>query len=286
MSGGRTLPAPGAGPVLPATGGGGPRPAAAGLRARPVAAGTRTPLAAAGPAGSRAAGLIGRILPAGVTSSEAFDDAAPAPLFLSEAALMAGRRARRRHQFATARTCARRCLSELGRSPAPLLPGPGGAPRWPQGVVGSITHCEGYRGAVAASAGRYAALGVDAEPVGPLPKGVLGLITSPAERVRLAELAAADPSVPWEKVLFSAKEAVYKAWYPATGIWLGFRDATLTLFPGGTFSAVLRPPRAAPVDPVYEGRWLTADGLVLTAVARRADARRVLPLRPPAASAG
>lgn len=216
--------------------------------------------------------MIERILPAGVTSSEAFDDEAPAVLYPAEAALMAGRRARRRRQFATGRALARRCLTQLGHSPAPLLPGPGGAPRWPACVVGSITHCEGYRAAVVSHASRHTALGIDAEPAGPLPKGVLGLITSPSERECLSALAAADGSVPWERVFFSAKEAVYKAWYPATGIWLAFRDATLTLSADGTFTAELRPPQAAPaaVDVVYEGRWLVARSLVLTAVARQA----------------
>ncbi|MFG2991727.1 4'-phosphopantetheinyl transferase [Streptomyces sp. NPDC048257] len=212
--------------------------------------------------------MIEELLPAGVTSSEAFDDAAPAPLFPAEAALMEGRRERRRRQFATARACARRCLAELGRPPVALLPGPGGAPRWPSGVVGSITHCQGYRAAVAAPASAVAALGIDAEPAGPLPRGVLDLITCAEERVHLARLAAADDRVPWERVFFSAKEAAYKAWYPATGIWLGFRDATLALSPAGTFTATLRPPVPAPVDPVYEGRWLAGGGLVLTAVAR------------------
>ncbi|MFB6615763.1 4'-phosphopantetheinyl transferase [Streptomyces sp. NPDC056367] len=218
--------------------------------------------------------MIEELLPPGVTSSEAFDDAAPAPLFPAEAALMEGRRARRRRQFATARACARRCLTQLGRNPVPLLPGPGGAPQWPSGVVGSITHCDGYRGAVAARSSSLAALGIDAEPSGPLPKGVLNLITSDEEREHLSDLASADPSVPWDRVFFSAKEAAYKAWYPATGIWLGFRDATLALSPEGTFSTTLRPPVPPPVDPVYEGRWLAGPDLVLTAVARPARADR------------
>lgn len=214
--------------------------------------------------------MIEELLPPGVTSSEAFDDAAPAPLFPAEAALMEGRRARRRRQFATARACARRCLTQLGRRPVPLLPGPGGAPQWPSGVVGSITHCDGYRGAVAARAAAVEALGIDAEPSGPLPKGVLGLITSPSERAHLSDLTAADPSLPWDRIFFSAKEAAYKAWYPATGIWLGFRDATLALSPEGTFTTTLRPPAPTSVDPVYEGRWLAGPELVLTAVVRSA----------------
>ncbi|MFE2288783.1 4'-phosphopantetheinyl transferase [Streptomyces sp. NPDC059443] len=212
--------------------------------------------------------MIEALLPPGVTSSEAFDDAAPAPLFPAEAALMKGRLARRRRQFATARACARRCLAELGRPPAALLPGPGGAPQWPRGVVGSITHCEGYRAAVAAPSSAMTALGIDAEPAGPLPPGVLGLITSAEERDHLAGLASADPSVPWDRLFFSAKEAAYKAWYPATGIWLGFREATLTLSPAGTFTTTLHPSVHPPVDPVYEGRWTTTPSLVLTLVSR------------------
>ncbi|CAM5567352.1 4'-phosphopantetheinyl transferase family protein [Streptomyces avidinii] len=219
--------------------------------------------------------MIEELLPSGVTSSEAFDDAAPAPLFPAEAALMAGRRERRRLQFATARACARQALAGLGVGPVAVLPGPGGAPRWPSGVVGSITHCEGYRAAVVAPERVVAAVGIDAEPAGPLPSGVLGLIASPAERAALAALAAADASVPWERVFFSAKEAAYKAWYPATGIWLGFRDAELVLSPAGAFTAVLRPPVPSPVDPVYEGRWLVGRGLVVTAVTRGVPA--VLP---------
>ncbi|MER5732693.1 4'-phosphopantetheinyl transferase superfamily protein [Streptomyces sp. NPDC002138] len=213
--------------------------------------------------------MIETLLPPGVASSEAFDDAAPAPLFPAEAALVAGRRARRRHQFATARACARHCLADLGHAPVPLLPGPGGAPAWPAGVVGSITHCDGYRAAVADHSGRTSALGIDAEPAGPLPPGVLGLITSPAERAHLATLTAADPATPWERLFFSAKEAVYKAWYPATGTWLGFRQATLTLSPTGTFTCTLHPPpEAPPVNPTYEGHWLSTPALVVTAVHR------------------
>ncbi|MEV6689038.1 4'-phosphopantetheinyl transferase superfamily protein [Streptomyces sp. NPDC051130] len=215
--------------------------------------------------------MIEALLPPGVTSSEAFDDEAPAPLFPAEAALMEGRLARRRRQFATARACARRCLAALGHSPAPLLPGPGGAPAWPAGVVGSITHCDGYRAAVADLSDRTSALGIDAEPAGPLPQGVLGLVTSAAERAHLRELAAAHRGVPWDRLLFSAKEAAYKAWYPATGVWLGFRDAAVALSPDGTFTCTLDVP-AAPggsVDPVYHGRWSAGADLVLTVVARR-----------------
>ncbi|MFE4641296.1 4'-phosphopantetheinyl transferase [Streptomyces sp. NPDC056730] len=214
--------------------------------------------------------MIEEILPPGVRSAEAFDDLAPAPLFPEEEALMAGRRQRRRAQFATARACARRALTELGLAPVPLLPGAGGAPRWPDGVVGSITHCDGYRAAVAARAADVAALGIDAELAGPLPRGVLGLVASAGERAALERLAAERPGVYWDRLLFSAKEAVYKAWFPSTGRWLGFAEAEVRLAPTGTFTAKLTPttppPRGAALR--FSGRWLTRGDLLVTFAAR------------------
>ncbi|MGW2057349.1 4'-phosphopantetheinyl transferase family protein [Streptomyces sp. NPDC001840] len=216
--------------------------------------------------------MIEEILPPGVRSSEAFDDLAPAPLFPEEAALMAGRRERRRAQFATARACARRSLAGLGLAPAPLLPGPGGAPRWPAGVVGSITHCDGYRAAVAARAAEVTALGIDAEPAEPLPRGVLGLVASEDERAALERLSAERPGVCWDRLLFSAKEAVYKAWYPAAERWLGFADADVRFSLRGTFTARLHPAEPPPGAPThFEGRWLVRNGLLLTAIAIRGE---------------
>ena len=111
--------------------------------------------------------------------------------------------------------------------------------------------------------------GVDAEPDLPLPALVLGAVTLPCERDMLSELAAADPGVSWDRLLFSAKETVYKAWFPLTGQWLGFPGARIAVQAGGTFSAVLRVPwPAAGGAPVagFDGRWLVRDGLIVTAV--------------------
>ncbi|WP_438827388.1 4'-phosphopantetheinyl transferase family protein [Streptomyces otsuchiensis] len=181
---------------------------------------------------------------------------------------MAGRHPERVRQFASARACARRAQAGLGLPPAPLLRGPGGAPAWSPGVVGSITHCGGYRGAAVARSTALAALGIDAEPALPLPTGVLGLVGTDEEGPMIADLTATRPDVPWDRLLFSAKEAVYKAWYPRSGQWLGFSRATVRLDPDGGFTARLRPERPAPGVPLrYTGRWLTGRGLLLTAVA-------------------
>ena len=71
-------------------------------------------------------------------------------LFPEEEAVVAGRSRSAGASSPPARACAREALAQLGAAPAPILPGRRGEPLWPAGVVGSITHCAGYRaGAVA-----------------------------------------------------------------------------------------------------------------------------------------
>ncbi|HEX2316656.1 MAG TPA: 4'-phosphopantetheinyl transferase superfamily protein [Thermomonospora sp.] len=209
--------------------------------------------------------MIEKILPAAVAVAESRHDSPDSVLFPEEEAVIARAVDKRRREFTTVRDCARRALAELGLPPAPILPGERGAPQWPAGVVGSMTHCEGYRAAAVARSGDVRALGIDAEPHGPLPDGVLDAVSLPTELGRLSGLRAAAPDVHWDRLLFSAKESVYKAWFPLTGEWLGFEDADVALLPDGTFSARIllgRPGRPTG----FTGRWLVADGVAATAV--------------------
>ncbi|MEU5851566.1 4'-phosphopantetheinyl transferase family protein [Saccharopolyspora shandongensis] len=213
--------------------------------------------------------MIEELLPAEVSSAEAFDDPPDVILFPEEEALIARARDKRRREFTTGRWCAHQALSRLGVPPAPLLRGERGAPQWPAGILGSITHCTGYRAAVAARAEEVHTVGIDAEPHAPLPDGVLNVVSLEVERADLARLSAARPDTHWDRILFSCKETVYKAWYPITGRWLGFEDARLELGTG-TFTAHLRKEGAElagrPLT-AFTGRWLVRDGLVVSAIA-------------------
>jgi 4'-phosphopantetheinyl transferase EntD len=105
-----------------------------------------------------------------------------------------------------------------------------------------------------------------------LPDGVLSAISLPAER---HELTALPDGLHWDRILFCAKEATYKAWYPLTHRWLGFEDAHISFTADGSGAAGTFESRIL-VDPAAEfgpplntlaGRWSVADGLVLTAIA-------------------
>ena len=215
--------------------------------------------------------MIEEILPAAAVAAEAFDDEAEVELFPQEEAAVGKAVGARRREFATARGCARRALASLGHPPGPVPAGPRGEPLWPAGVAGSITHCRGYRGAVVAASADLSTIGIDAEPHEPLPEGLLGDLAGAEEVRMLADLARAAPAIHWDRLLFSAKETVYKAWYPLAERWLGFEDAVLSIDPGQRrFEARLLVP--GPVVggaelTAFSGRWLVRDGLVLAAIA-------------------
>jgi 4'-phosphopantetheinyl transferase EntD len=165
-------------------------------------------------------------------------------------------------------------MVELGTEAAAIPMGPDRAPQWPVGVVGSLTHCDGYRAAIVGWADVVLALGVDAEPHVALPAGVLELIARPDERSRLARLAAVSKGVRWDRLLFCVKESLYKAWFPMMKQWLDFQEAAVTFSiddgppsrQGGRFAAWLeRPYTTSRGDRSVHmsGRWLARGGYLL-----------------------
>ena len=187
-------------------------------------------------------------------------------LLLEERGLAAGAAARRRADLATGRHCAHLALASvdpsLGRMP--VLADARGAPVWPAGFVGSIAHCPGWTGAVVGRSrgsrfGRgIRAVGLDAEPVAALPAGVLDVVASGEEREALARLGAQQPDIPWDTLLFSAKEATYKAWYPLTGSVVGHGAVRVELSPAGRFTSLAAADDATgrPMTLRVRGRWV------------------------------
>jgi 4'-phosphopantetheinyl transferase EntD len=248
------------------------------------------------------AGLIADLLPPAVAAVESAGHL-PEPglvLFPVEEAVMYTAGPRRRAEFAAGRLCARAALARLGVPAAPILPGPAGQPRWPAGVTGSITHCAGYRACAVARTMDVAAIGIDAEPDAALPAGLIEMVATGPERAWIRRRAAArrgaavagaglpgaggpgagqrdaggpgagPPAVCWDRLLFSAKEAACKLWYPLTGQWPGLRAAVIGLATTGTFTVCLPGPGPGAGDrPATRmtGRWLASGGLIVTAIA-------------------
>jgi 4'-phosphopantetheinyl transferase EntD len=204
------------------------------------------------------------ILPAGAVGAELLDEEGAVlrgDLFAEERAAIADASDGRRREFLGGRVCARRALELLGISPVAVPIAVDGAPAWPDGIVGSITHKGRYRAAAVAFASDVAGLGIDAELNAPLPAGVIERIASPAEIEEVERLLADRPGLAWDRLLFSAKESAVKACH-GLGLGLsGARAAEVHLDIGGATVTAVGAPSGTPVN----GAWVARLGLLVTA---------------------
>ena len=131
-----------------------------------------------------------------------------------------------RRQSGAVRIVARDLLGQLGRPNTALPQLPSGAPEWPDGIVGSLAHDKQVAvAAVMPSTGSFF-IGIDVEPAAPLPPKLMETIAT------LNEQRKYDSDILQSRVLFCAKEAVYKAFNSKTGKSLGFHDVDIDLASG------------------------------------------------------
>ena len=203
--------------------------------------------------------LFAPLLPGDVRSVESRQPTTTAE-FAAEAELVAGAAPSRQHQFWTGRALARDALAQLDHPREPIGRDSRGAPHWPAGVAGSITHTDRYAAVAVASSATYSSLGIDAEPIVLLPPEVVVVVTNPREQQRLQPVAGDHSAL----LAFVAKEAVFKAWWP----WHGHQAereldfADVALFPHEEDSLVAEH-RAGE----WLVRWGMAEGMLLAAVA-------------------
>lgn len=219
--------------------------------------------------------MIDEILPAGAVVATTRGDL-HTPLFPEERTVIRQALESRYREFVTGRACARSALARLGLPMQAIPAGPRGNPQWPTGIVGSITHCQGFRAAAVGRARDFATIGIDAEPNEKLPDGVIEVIALPGELGWVEQLMRDVPAICWDRLLFSIKEAVYKAWFPLTARDLGFEDAYIAADPRRReFSARLLVAGLVPGEierSSLSGRWHVSDGLIVTAIAQAINA--------------
>jgi len=178
--------------------------------------------------------ILARILAPHLHGAEMVDAGQPVLLPPEEALLVEKSVAKRRREFALGRACARMALEGLGHGNAGIGRRANGAPHWPDGVAGSITHTQGYAAALVGEAWRFCGIGLDAERIGGVTYDLWPRLFGPREREYLEALDGAAQEAA-ATLIFSAKEACYKAWNDEKP--LAFHDMHIRPQTGG-FSAV------------------------------------------------
>lgn len=204
-----------------------------------------------------------------IATAEALPPYSEEGLLPLEEAFVARAVGRRRAEFATGRALARRALAALGEAPVAIAAGADRSPRWPDGIVGSISHSSALCGvALGRKADGVRLVGLDIELAEPLPQDLWETVLTPAEHETLSAMPAAEAGLA-ARVIFSAKECVYKAQYPVSGVLFGFEMFEVALdMPGETFRATWQ----GDVGPfhaglTWHGRLRVAGGHVVTGFA-------------------
>lgn len=131
-----------------------------------------------------------------------------------------------RRASGAARIVARELLRRLGAPQRPIPRSSSGIPVWPKGIVGSLAHDSDVAIAALAMSHDFLAVGIDVEPAEPLDPGLLDMVATASERQAIADDLGGG------RLLFSIKEAVYKAVYPLDGVFLDHHDVEVSLATG------------------------------------------------------
>lgn len=125
--------------------------------------------------------------------------------------------------------CALRALDPAGAA-AEVAIGPRREPRWPEGVIGSISHSHGLAAASACARGRWQGVGIDLEQVVDATSRA-ALVATVVDEAELALLRTHGQGPPLDALLtvaFSAKESLFKGAYVSIGDFFDFSAARLT----------------------------------------------------------
>ena len=189
-------------------------------------------------------------------------DLAPAERPLAEKAI-----ASRQREFATGRVLAHRLLDQAGHDAPALLRDKDRVPEWPSGIVGSITHCDSLCVVAVGSNETHAGVGLDVEPDEPVSSGVERVVCRPEEGPWLDGASDDEDRARRVRLIFSVKEATYKAFYPELRTFWSFQDVHVAVDESAErFIAHL--PDGPDVREI-EGRVRRRRGWILSSVCRR-----------------
>ena len=135
---------------------------------------------------------------------------------------------KRLSDFSTGRYCAIKALEQLGIQDAIIPIGEDRAPIWPEGIVGSISHCDSLTGAIVAKSSDHISLGLDIEEIGRVTSDLWDLVFTENEKNYLFRLSDEDILVQ-STAIFSIKEAFYKFQHPLTKTFLDFLDVEVVM---------------------------------------------------------
>lgn len=175
----------------------------------------------------------------------------------------------RKLTYTLGRGCAHCILEKYGYNNFPILKDISGAPVFPETLTGSISHTNNWAVAAMAKNDIVKGIGIDIEDLSrKVNPGIKRIIATPDEKKTIEDLPKnqQDKCI---KIIFSAKESIYKCVYSISGVPLKFQDLSIKFIDKpGMFSWYLSVEckNLQPESFQYIGKFVIKDDLVMTSV--------------------
>ena len=177
---------------------------------------------------------------------------------------------KRRDEFSLGRYCARRALSEFKLESEPILRNPDTRePLWPESVRGSITHSEGFAAAAVGLTKDVSGIGIDLESLSRVVDfNIRRHVCVDKEREFLESLPA-EQATRYLRIIFSAKESIFKCFFPISQTYLYFQDAEIIIDENNSEFSFLLSKACTGITSAgfqHSGRFSIKDDLLLTSI--------------------
>lgn len=212
--------------------------------------------------------MIEHLFSANIITEELRSTDVPLVVLREEADIVRDASKKRQNEFLAGRHCARRALMRLSVHDFPLLAGEDRVPIWPGGIVGSISHADGYCGVALAREEEVQSVGLDIECICEVGAECWKMICTDAELRWLTSLPLTEQQDN-AAIIFSAKECFYKCQYAMTKRWLDFHDVEIDIdtVAGQFVAQIAKREQHLSIYDQAEGNYLFNNGYVLTGIA-------------------
>ena len=177
---------------------------------------------------------------------------------------------KRRAEFSLGRYCAHRALSKFELESVPILrTAETREPYWPASVRGSITHSEGFAAAAVGMTKDVSGIGIDLESLSRVVDFNIRRHVCVEKEREFMESLTAEQANRYLRIIFSAKESIFKCFFPISQTYLSFQDAAIIIDEKKfEFSFVLSKACSGITSAGFQhsGRFSIKDDLLLTSV--------------------
>ena len=178
--------------------------------------------------------------------------------------------AKRKSEFSLGRRCAHQALAKFKLESEPILRNADTKePCWPKDVLGSISHSGKYAAAAVGKVGDISGIGIDLESLSRVVDFNISRHVCVEKELKWLKSLTPDQANLGLRIIFSAKESIFKCLFPISKTYLYFKDATVTVDEANTEFTFTLSKECSGITEVgfqHSGKFSIVKKMLLTAI--------------------